>query len=559
SFKELENEQKEGKKNYCFSIQEDGSIGVGLIKNTWKTKSNVEVIRVVLDNNQEIICTPDHKFMLRDGSYQEARNLLKTDSLMPLNRKITKKGGLITIDGYEMTLCPKRQKWIFTHLLVDRYNLTKKKYFKKGNSVVHHLDYNKLNNSPDNLSRMDKMEHLYFHAIVARDNLSKPETLEKIRQAHQTKEYREKIKKTMSQPAIKEMLSQRAKKQWKSKEYKKYMVEKFLDFYRNNSAYREKNNKLLNNAQKEYWANTDNRMKQAERVKKYFENNPEHRTKYSQRAQKQWKNKGLLEWRSETTKKQWTKTFRQKRKIAYDKTYLSCSLGLLREVFDNFGAVSRDNYKELRLRKKAKNALKYETLLERFFEDNESKLIEAVANYNHKIKKIEAIQQRRDVYDLEVEGTHNFALSAGVFVHNSSKMARDRRFQAILPLRGKVLNVERARLDKILANNEIKNLVIALGTAIAQDFDIKRLRYHRIVIMSDADVDGSHIRTLLLTLFYRYFREIIENGYLYIAQPPLYKIQSGKRMEYAYTDEDKNEIILDFTKNKALKGKGNIA
>ncbi|MDP2951020.1 MAG: toprim domain-containing protein, partial [bacterium] len=111
------------------------------------------------------------------------------------------------------------------------------------------------------------------------------------------------------------------------------------------------------------------------------------------------------------------------------------------------------------------------------------------------------------------------------------------------------------RLDKILANNEIKNLVIALGAAIAQDFDIEKTRYHRIIIMSDADVDGSHIRTLLLTLFYRYFKPLIERGYLYIAQPPLYKIQAGKRQEYAYTEEDKDEILLDIDKNKVLKDK----
>jgi DNA gyrase subunit B len=131
----------------------------------------------------------------------------------------------------------------------------------------------------------------------------------------------------------------------------------------------------------------------------------------------------------------------------------------------------------------------------------------------------------------------------------SAKQGRDRHFQAVLPLRGKILNTERARLDKILANNEVRALISAMGTGIGESFDLSGLRYGRIVVMTDADVDGSHIRTLLLTFFFRYMQPLIEEGHLYIAQPPLYRIANKNQVSYAYTEQEKDRILKAFGKD----------
>ncbi|MBD3210630.1 DNA topoisomerase (ATP-hydrolyzing) subunit B [Candidatus Micrarchaeota archaeon] len=479
SFRELVEEHKQGKQNFCYTILKDGRIGIAPIKEPRITRRNAKVIRIVTDASEEIICTPDHLFMLRDGSYRRADELNEKISLMPLYRQHSKLGKRITIKGYELVFDPKEGRWIFTHLLGDRYNLDTGKYKKRKTSCVHHIDFDKRNNNPSNLLRMGKKEHLELHANQIKETMKRPEVPEAIRKSHQSKEYRKRISATMKKPKMRKMLSEGAKKQWE-----------------------------------------DN---------------------------------ALIEWRKEKTESQWTAKFRKTRKKAYDRSYKARAIAVMRELYEREGGITQENYQKERMRRSDKALLRYDTICERFFDNNENAMHQHIKCYNHKIQRIGQVEERIDVYDLEVEETHNFALASGMFVHNSSKQARDRGYQAILPLRGKILNVEKAPMHKVLNSEEIKNVVMSLGAGFKEDFDISKLRYHKIIIMVDADVDGSHIRTLLLTLFYRYFREIIEKGYLYIAQPPLYRIKKGKGIRYAYTDQELEKVLAEVGENASIQ------
>jgi DNA gyrase subunit B len=328
------------------------------------------------------------------------------------------------------------------------------------------------------------------------------------------------------------------------------MTNKWLEFYQNNEDYRHQNNAQLNQAQQEYWSQEENRLAQSERVREYFNQHPEQREQFSQTAKKQWNNSELREWRREKTKEQWTPEFREKRRSALNKTYYQKTLATLKQVELEQGYLDLEAYRAYRLQTNDKSLLRFDTFCNRYFEGNEQLAKEAVANYNHRVVSIEPVTETYDVYDIEVPNTHNFALASGIFVHNSAKQGRDRRFQAILPLRGKILNIEKTDDAKIYKNTEIQALITALGLGIkGDDFDVSQLRYHRVVLMTDADVDGAHIRTLLLTFFYRYQRDLVDQGYIYIACPPLYKLERGKNHYYCYSDRELQEQISQFPAN----------
>ncbi len=551
SFKEIVAEQAAGRKHYCYTIRNDGKIGLERIVNARMTKAAAEVVKVVLDNGETIICTPDHPFMLRDGTYKPANALTPGDSLMPLYRKLSDRTEAgITIDGYEMVWDPSSETWLFTHILADWYNRWHSVYAETDGDHCHHIDFNKRNNNPDNIQRLPAEEHLALHREHVGQTIHRPEVIEKCREIRQSQKFRSRMSERMLQPEMRQRLSERATEQWEDEAYKTYMAEKWREFYDTNAEYRQQNSQRLDQAQRAYWSDATNRQAQADRVRRYFVEHPEIRQTFSERAKKQWEDQELLEWQRDKTRQQWTPEFRAKRRAALQQTYYRKTIAALKQFEIQPGEIDLDAYRAYRLQMRDKSLLRFDTFCKRYFDNDAAKVYEAVAHYNHRIVAVEPVTERIDVYDIEVPGTHNFALASGVFVHNSAKQGRDRHFQAILPLRGKILNTERAGLNKILANKEVQALISALGCGVGDQFDITNLRYGRTIIMTDADVDGAHITTLLLTFFFRYMQPLIENGHLYIAQPPLYLVKSGKDEQYAYSDSDLEQVLKAFEGRK---------
>jgi len=549
TFAELVDAYEDGETHYCYTVNDHGRIGLQRIGHPRITREDAPLVEVTLDNGETITCTPDHEFMLRDGSYCEAQHLGEGQSLMPLYRKASDTSDEnITIDGYEMVKQPVMNDfWEFTHLLADRYNIEHGRYDADAGAHKHHVDFDKRNNRPDNIERLPEEEHLELHREHAAETLHTDEVKEKLRELRQSDEFREMMSERMQRDETVELLREQAKAQWEDEEYEEKMREAWWEYYDNNPEYRERVHDRLAEEARKYWADEEHREEQSERIEQYYEEHPEAVEARRREANEQWDDEELREWRSEKTEEQWTEEFRERRMEAYNETYYQHTIPFMKEVLEADGDL--ENYDERRREEAGPNVLTKATTIEKFFEGGGA-LLEAVESHNHSVVSVDRLDERADVYDIEVPGTHNFALESGVFVHNSAKQGRDREFQAILPLKGKILNVEKHRLDRILENDEIRALITAVGTGIGEEFDIEDARYQRIILMTDADVDGAHIRTLLLTLLYRHMKPLLERGYVYAAKPPLYRVRYRGETYDAMSEAERDRIVEEKCNGK---------
>lgn len=376
SFGELVEEYKQGKENYTYTVNALGLISIAKVRKPRLTVKNAELIKVVLDNGEEIRSTPNHLFMLKDGGYKEAQKLSFGDSLMPLYQKISEKTDRLNREGYALIYQPKNNDWTPAHHLADNYNLTHKKYLKNTGKVRHHIDFNKLNNNPGNIARMCWGDHWKVHYTHAAEQ-------------HKNPEYREKI-------------AEGRNKYWsnpinKAKKAKKISDRNIINWQ--DEKYREKMRKFLSEVNKKY-------------IFEHPEKRDELSLRLTQTLQRQWQNAAYRVLMRE-------KIIKGNKNHTNNKTGKLKFLNICREVIKRHNNLDEIKYEQVRMELYPYGmATLWETGLSKYYQNNPN-LIYQELNGNHKVVKVEKLNTREDVYDLTIEGTHNFSLSSGVFVHNS--------------------------------------------------------------------------------------------------------------------------------------------
>lgn len=378
SFGELIEEDKKGKTNYTFTVNQSGEVEIAKIIKPRLTRKKTEIIKVILDNGEEIECTPDHKFMRLNGSYKEAKNLKAGESLMPLYARLSNQADseVSEMEGYEMVFSPKDSSWVFVHRLSDAYNLNNNVYKVSDGRVRHHVDFNKLNNSPENIKRMQWGAHFKLHSSLASERHKNPSYVEKISSGRNV--FWSDIK---NRETYAKRISQRNVNNWKKTDY------------------REKMRRFLSDVNKQY-----------------IKDHPEKREEFSVRA-------------TRTLKKLWQdpkyRAEMHLRIIKGNKNHITNRTGLLKfnrickYILEQGWTLSKENYEKARKKVYSyKASTLWETGLSKYY-DNDVNKARAEISGNHKVKKVIFEKKFADVYDLTINNTHNFALSSGVFVHNS--------------------------------------------------------------------------------------------------------------------------------------------
>jgi DNA gyrase subunit A len=376
-FIKLVDEHMKGKRNFTFTVDENKNIKIAEIKNPRKTKENAEIMKVVLDNGEEIKCTLNHKFMLKDGNYKEAKDLQSGDSLMPCYFRFSSKTDDPNAIGYNMIFQPQLNLWNFCHILSDNWNLENGIYNKSNGRIRHHIDFNKINNNPDNIRRMNWKEHWQTHYnFTSEKHKNDKEYVKKLAEGRKIFWNNSENRKNYSK-----RMSERNTKNWKDKDY----IEKMKI--------------TLSEVNKKYLKDHPERVEEIKRTAsitmKRMWNSPEYKELFHNTIVASNKNRKT--------------NLTGKRKFINICNYLK----------DNNILINKENYEKARIDIfKRKSFISWDLAVKKYF-NNDNNLLLCEINGNHKVVSVEFLKEFVDVYDLTVDKTHNFALASGIFVHNS--------------------------------------------------------------------------------------------------------------------------------------------